>query len=406
MYKVAKDNITVQVTLDRRRAKMDGKFPVKIQVVCKKVQKYYSTGKTLSLDEWERMPTTKTKSLLETRKSIESSFSIVRDAVEDLANAGNFSFGELNLRLGRGHTGSLNAAFQSKIDQLNANGQIGTRNMYVTILKGIERFGGTNISFDSITEDWLKKYEKFLVKEEKSWATIGMHFRHLRAIVNEAIKSGDMKQANYPFGKGKFEIKSAEGRKIALTLSQIGQIARFECESPVTEKYRDYWLFIYFCNGINVADFIKLKYKNIVGDEICFVRQKTEHTTKIQKEIHVALIPQMVDIIKKWGNPPQPDNYIFPVLNPGDRDSETLFVKKNNFNREINKRMKSIADALGFPKLSTYVARHSFATVLKRSGANIAYISESMGHTDLKTTEHYLASFEQEERMKNTMLLT
>jgi len=56
--------------------------------------------------------------------------------------------------------------------------------------------------------------------------------------------------------------------------------------------------------------------------------------------------------------------------------------------------------------LSTYSARHSFATVLKRSGANIAYISESLGHADQKTTENYLASFEKDERIKNAALLT
>ena len=56
--------------------------------------------------------------------------------------------------------------------------------------------------------------------------------------------------------------------------------------------------------------------------------------------------------------------------------------------------------------ISTYTAIHSFASVLKRSGANIAYISESLGHSDLKTTENYLASFEKEERVKNAAFLT
>ena len=68
--------------------------------------------------------------------------------------------------------------------------------------------------------------------------------------------------------------------------------------------------------------------------------------------------------------------------------------------------MKIIGESLGIGKITTYTARHSFATVLKRSGANIAYISESLGHADLKTTESYLASFEKEERLKNADLLT
>ena len=68
--------------------------------------------------------------------------------------------------------------------------------------------------------------------------------------------------------------------------------------------------------------------------------------------------------------------------------------------------MKLIGEALFIGNITTYTARHSFATVLKRGGANIAYISESLGHSDLKTTEAYLASFDREEREKNANLLT
>ena len=85
-------------------------------------------------------------------------------------------------------------------------------------------------------------------------------------------------------------------------------------------------------------------------------------------------------------------------------------MKRKNLTKDltkrINKRMKLIGEAVGIDGISTYTARHSFATVLKRSGANIAFISESLGHNDLKTTEHYLASFEKEERQKNANLLT
>lgn len=83
------------------------------------------------------------------------------------------------------------------------------------------------------------------------------------------------------------------------------------------------------------------------------------------------------------------------------RKMKTLYIT-----RAINKRMKEVGEQLGIGNISTYTARHSFATVLKRAGTNIAYISESLGHQDLKTTENYLASFEREERQKNAELLT
>ena len=84
-------------------------------------------------------------------------------------------------------------------------------------------------------------------------------------------------------------------------------------------------------------------------------------------------------------------------------ESDSPLIRKNKtkyLTRVINKRMAAIGQALGIGNISIYTARHSFATVLERSGANIAYISESLGHQDLKTTENYLASFEREEREK------
>jgi integrase len=114
----------------------------------------------------------------------------------------------------------------------------------------------------------------------------------------------------------------------------------------------------------------------------------------------------MQAIINRWGSKPQNRNsYIFPYL----KEDETLMDKKlaiQYLTKHCNKRLKKIGKAIGIDGISTYTARHSFATVLKRSGANIAYISESLGHNDLKTPENYLASFEREEREKNARLLT
>ena len=83
--------------------------------------------------------------------------------------------------------------------------------------------------------------------------------------LNEARRQGIVKEAQYPFGRGRFEIQEGEGRKMALTLEQIGQIARYDDGSDATAKYRDYWLFLYLCNGINVADFVRLRFRDIVN---------------------------------------------------------------------------------------------------------------------------------------------
>ena len=403
--KYTKDGITVVTTIDTRRKKANGLFPVKIQVIYNRVQKYYSTGKDLSIDDWNKLSSTKNRALVVIRESITNSFDLIRTVVDELAYEGRFSFDALNKRLKGGILDTVNTAFRVKIDNLKSSDRIGSMSIYDNVLKGIERFRGGHISFDVITVDWIKKYERYLLDDGKSWTTVGIHMRHLRAILNEAKRDGIIRESQYPFGRGKYEIQAGEGRKMALTLEQIGRIARYDDGSKATEKYRDYWLFLYLCNGINVADFVKLKYRDIVNGEICFVRQKTERTTRTRKEIRVIVSEPMRAIIDKWGNPPAPDAFIFPAL--AEEDGPLIRNNKTKYlTRAINKRMAAIGQALGIGNISTYTARHSFATVLKRSGANIAYISESLGHQDLKTTENYLASFEREEREKNAELLT
>jgi integrase len=331
-----------------------------------------------------------------------------KDVLFDQLNADLLAEYEAYLK-GRGNTPNtisfymriLKAVYNRAVE----DGLTEQRHPFKSVYTGVERFAGDRIALESITVDWVRRYERFLLGEGKSRTTIGIHMRHLRAILNDACRCDAIKPAQYPFGRGKYEIQAGEGRKLALTLEQIGQIARYEDGNEATAKYRDYWLFLYLCNGINVADFVKLRYRDIVDGEICFVRQKTERTTKTRKEIRVAVVPQMQAIIDRWGNTPAPNNFIFPILD-GSEDAVQSHAKTIAATGLINKRMRMIGEQLEIGNISTYTARHSFATVLKRAGANIAYISESLGHQDLKTTENYLASFEREEREKNAALLT
>lgn len=403
MYNYAKDGVTISVILDNRKANKNGLYPIKIRVTHRRVRKYYSTGKALSIEDWGRLSNTRSHELCEIRKDIENSFSLVKTNVISLTEKGEFTLDALNVRLNRTTGNTINTAFQIKIDALLKEGRVGTMLYYDNVLKNIEKFEGKQIFFEQVTVDWLRRYEKYLLRT-KNFTTVGMHMRAIRAIMNAARKSGAIKESQYPFGKDRYEIKTGEGRKKALTLKQIAQILQYE-DGLDTERYRDLWFFMYLCNGINTADLVRLKYKNIVDGEICYVRQKTANTTNTIKEIKVVITPEMQKIIERWGNPVAPDNLIFPLIKPTD---DLLIHKKRtkDLTKRINTHMKIIGKALGIDGISTYTARHSFATVLKRSGANIAYISESLGHNSLKTTESYLASFEKEERQKNAALLT
>ncbi len=405
MYKYAKDGVSLSSVLDTRRAKKNGLFPVKIQVVYKRIQRYYPTGKELSPDEWSRMPRTRNRRLLELRADLDSSFDRIKRQVQELLAQGEFSFERLNQLLGRCRGETLNTLFGHRIDTLRAEQRIGTMLWYDNTLRSIQRFASRPVSLEEVTVPWLQRYTKFLRADHKSVTTVSMYLRAIRAILNQARKTGLLRDTHYPFGKGKFEIQEGEGRKIALTLRQIEQIVRYSDGNRQTAYYRDLWFFIYLCNGINVADLIRLKYADILDGEIRFVRQKTERTAHKRREIRAILTPEMQAILERWGNPPSGENYLFPFLSGRETPIE-LKIKTQNLTRRINRHMNTLGQRLGIGKISTYTARHSFATILKRSGANLVYISESLGHSDLKTTTCYLAGFEREERERNARLLT
>ena len=401
----SKDGITVASIIDPRRMKSGEKFPVKICVTYQRKRKYYPTGKVLTLKEWNDLAKSKIRILVEIRESIENSFSHVRNNVIDLADKMEFSFDLLDIRLGKATGSTLNNLIMAKINLLRNEERIGSMQYYEGILRTLRLFAGENIKLSMVTPTWLKKLETHMLID-KGYTTISMHMRGIRAMMNEAKSAGMIKESAYPFGKGKYLIPESETKKKALTIEQVGQIARYSDGLETTDRYRDLWIFIYLCNGMNVTDLANLRYKNISDGEINYIRQKTKRTARVRKEISIVITPEVEKILSRWGNKDiKPENYIFPYLE-GITDPIKVKNSIKDLTKRINKRMKVIGAALGIDSITTYTARHSYATVLKRSGASIAYISESLGHNDLKTTETYLASFERKEREKNANLLT
>lgn len=404
MLYYSKDRVTARTVLDTRRPKGNGLYPIKIAVSYQRKTKYYRTGKDATPETWESLPTGRGRAMVELREDLEASFGIVRDYIKKITNEGDFTFEALNVRLLSATAGNVNTTIQQKIKALKSNGQIGTANLYLSLLRGLERYAGKDIKFSDITPKWLQRYEQHERGRGLRQTTLAITLRSLRSIITIGINNGAMKQSADPFGRGRFEIREGEGRKLALTTEQIGMIARYKGDATL-EKYRDYWLFMYLCNGINPKDLALLKWSNIEGGELTYVRQKTKRRTKTEKVIRAVITPMMKTIIERRGNKPSADGYIFPILNKFVKTPERIFALQGNFIVRVNKHTNRLGALLGIGGITTYTARHSFATVLKRSGANIAYISESLGHSDLKMTANYLASFEREEREKNALLL-
>jgi integrase len=258
---------------------------------------------------------------------------------------------------------------------------------------------GKKLSFVDITPTWLKKFESWMQDCDKSKSTIGIYMRNLRVLFNLALNDHKVK-AEYPFNK--YKIKDAARRKIALTAHQISLIANYKTEHPLEQYCRDLFMFSFLGSGMNLSDIARLRYSNIQDGEISFVREKTKGKEH-EVEIRVPITESMQLIIDRHGNKAVGhDAFIFPILKPG-WDKEKQYNEIKQVTKLINKYIRQIARAVGISeKISTYTARHSWATISKNSGAPVAFIKEQLGHSSVSVTERYLDSFEESTRIAHS----
>lgn len=405
MIKVVKNGVVVSVLLDTRTVNKEGTYPVKIKVYFQGKPKYYPTGICMSTkEELEEVLESKSKKNIEIQDIIGKELSRILKNVDILVERGTFSFSNLNNMLGKNIGGTLNEMISAKIKELENEEKFGTSAFYKGTLSLLKRYMKHDVPINEVTVEWLNGLEKFILKTANQ-TTVAMNMRNIRATMNIAKQVGVIRESDYPFGRGKYQIKESSGKKKALNKKQLKAIAEYSDGSMTTEFYRDLWLFIYFCNGLNVADLISLKFSDIQNGEISFIRKKTKDRTRDVKRIYAAITPEMYSIINKWGNDPKKSVYIFPFLKPGDSAWEHE-KKKKNLTKLINKRMKMIGEKLNLGKITTYVARHTYATVLRNEGVPISIISPMLGHSSVTTTEIYLADLESEYRAKNASLLS
>lgn len=397
-----KINVSTQIVLDQRTAKKGGTFPVKLRITFQRKQKYYALNKDLTPDEFSKVNSPKPRSEYKELKLFFEAFE--GEATKIINELKAFSFETFEKRFyeeAKTSTDRSNVCevIQIKIDALKAEGRVGNASTYQCLKNSIQSFQ-KKITFEDITVDWLKRYEKYMLEEKQSSpTTIGIYLRNLRVIFNDAIQDNILPQESYPFGNRKYQIPSGKNIKKAVNISNIERIYFYETDNEMEKWARDMWIFSYVCNGINLKDVARLKYKDIQGEDIYFRRAKTENTKRTQKAICCPLLPRTKEIIKIWGNKPiSAESYIFPIIT-ADLSPEKELAVKNQAIKQINKYLKRIAEKLEIDaKLTTYSARHSYATNLKRLGVSTEFISESLGHTSTKTTESYLDSFENETR--------
>ena len=245
------------------------------------------------------------------------------------------------------------------------------------------------LRFTDITVDWLQTYSR-IRRQTVSVSTVAVDFRNLRTVFNQAIEKNPSLSAVYPFGRGKFQIPVGASKNVGLSKEDLLKIKDFNSDNYYLQMARDYFMFSYYANGMNLKDIIKLK-----KGQKEYIRSKTEHTSKFEKRLDINYNQTQEEIISRHKGS---GKYLFNVLN--DEDNPEMIFKKTDLKASsVAAQLKNLAKALGLPpEFSFQWARHSYATNMEKAGINLKAVSESLGHTSVRTTESYLKSISNEDR--------
>jgi integrase len=369
--------------------------------------KLYSIGKySYSKTDWETIMTTNPRKNLREQKV---KMNLIQGrAQEILESLREFSF-ELFSSAWKGKTViSTNLGFEQcmkqRIEMFISEGRISSATNARTILNSfIEFCDNNNPDLRDLKPETFRQYQETLLAKGKSPATVGIYTREIRALYNNLINQTILESQYYPFGKAGFKPPSAKKLKTALMKEDIRKIVAYDADIVSKEAYcRDLWLFSYLCNGMNIKDIASLKYSNIKEDFIFFNRAKTKRTKIMAETISVPLLPLAKEIITRWGNPNRKlNNFIFPIFHE-DCSPEDQRRLIQNASHLITDHIKRIAQKLDLPKkdITANTARDAFATVSMHEGRPISDISDSLGHSSISVTEHYLAGFANSTKME------
>ena len=265
---------------------------------------------------------------------------------------------------------------------------------------------GKDLPLEAIDSALMQAYEVYMKNKGNEPNTISFYNRNTRAIYNKAVKRGLIeKKEEDPFAdvfKG-----VAKTRKRAVKQEIIDVLKKLDLEDITTGMMnsagtvenetknlkslrkslkfaKDIFLLSFYLRGISFVDLAYLRKSDLSGDLIIYTRHKTG------QRLEVAITPSIREIIQKYARYCQNSEFLFPVLPPGTTRKDYLNALKRQ-----NKHLKTISTMIGLETpLTTYVSRHSWASIARAKGYPIAVISQGLGHESERTTQIYLDSFD------------
>lgn len=387
---------TIKAMLNMDRKSASGFYPLVIRVIHERRKKLIYSPYKMRVDNFDKVRqrvitsvngTLTSKEVKEINRFIEAQINQLERIVHWLECQTNKQFSVNDILLKQGRSTVERYLFRYIDGEVSAKTRVksfGTANLYRTTRESIRRFtGGRDITFNEITYKFICDYINHLQERGLEKNSINMYLRNFRLIYNKANKEGIVSTKKSPFID--IKMNAIETVKRSLPKEVVRKIACADLSSnEKLEQTRDVFMFSFYTRGMSLVDMLYLKHSDIKNGIIYYTRNKTK------QKLEVSITPPLQKLIDKYTSS---SIFILPYLNGGT--PEAMYRQYKSSVWKINKYLKLIGTLLKIDiPLTTYVARHSWATIAKNEGAPIAAISEGLGHTTEKTTQIYLRAFD------------
>lgn len=403
--KAEQQGFSARFVLKKDRNLKGGRHPIQLQLIHNlKVKRYTIDKQACTLVQWDadagRMKP-RTTGGTQTNAVLNELATNVKNIVDALVVHGTLSLEAFHTRYRNPKaTGDLCAYMESMEVKFRDAGRTGYSIMFRNAVSALNRFrNGQPVKFHEATPRMLEDLEAFLRGEGCTAGGIATYFRVIRVAINQAIKDRLLSPEQYPFETDRHKGYSMKRLKAttspsALSDEDLDKLKAFPFEDhPKLGCTVRLFMFSYYARGINFADIARLRYTDIVNGRLKYTRTKTKRKGE-RANFNIPVSAPMRAILDYFGD--RESSYLFPILKGTEGNEAEVWERIKDRLQHVNRDLKAVGKALNIPALTFYVARHTYATTLKRRGVDVAIISESMGHENVNTTAAYLKRFENE----------
>ena len=378
-----------------------------VRVTFRGERKYLSTGTSAKVSEWDAESSqfnTKAGNESKVRKGaiqLNKKINGLLHDIEKFCTSQGAKFNLKTLELPKERVDDFELVMKGQIAQMEKDGQAGNAMVYNTALNRLKAFGKSLKTY-KLNAKFMQDFDKWLDSRRVSPNTKSNYFRTIRAAFNKGIADGFIDDADYPFSRSQHETDKFRVSSIPTSSSPRGlktpQLVALKgvdtAGNHLHFEAKAVFMLSFYFRGMNLADLVELKWKDIKNGRFQYVRKKTRRTRPTEFDVK---IPEQAEPFLAYFRQFNRE-YVLPVLNGKETTEKQMLNKRRAYLKKINRALKDIGSELELShKLTTYVARHGYTKISREGGAGIDTIREALGQKSLDDTATYLKALDTED---------